>query len=137
MTTSASLPGAIVPFLGKRPNILAGAVATSSTNRFSEIRPEFTPPWKIRLKRSSTPGSPAEREGGVGRVASDAGGGRQRVVDGVPLPARGSALPQHIDRAAVLGMHHNHPAVFGGTAHGAEDRCVVQHEDARIGHEQL
>src|SRR5436309_130789 len=100
MTMSASLPGAIVPFLGKRPNILAGAVATSSTNRFREIRPEFTPPWKIRLNRSSTPGSPFG------------------ILEKSPRPISFCqvSLHQHVNRAAVLGMHHDQPTVFGGTA---------------------
>src|SRR6266566_5231667 len=33
-------------------------VATSSTKRLRVIRPEFTPPWKMSEKRSSTPGKP-------------------------------------------------------------------------------
>jgi hypothetical protein len=37
MTMSASEPGAIVPFRGKRPKIFAGDVDVSSTNRFREI----------------------------------------------------------------------------------------------------
>jgi len=42
-TRSASAPGAIVPFVAS-PNILAGAVAISSTNRIGEICPAATPP---------------------------------------------------------------------------------------------
>ena len=44
MTMSASLPGAIVPFRGKSPKSLAGAVEHSSTQRFSAMRPPTTPP---------------------------------------------------------------------------------------------
>ena len=44
-TMSASLPGAMVPLRGNSPNILAGAVATSSTKRLTLIRPALTPPW--------------------------------------------------------------------------------------------
>ena len=43
-TMSASEPGASVPFRGCSPNILAGAVAISSTNRIGEIWPAATPP---------------------------------------------------------------------------------------------
>ena len=42
-TISASLPTAIVPFLGYIPKILAGAVDVISTKRFSDSLPAFTP----------------------------------------------------------------------------------------------
>ena len=34
-------------------------------------------------------------------------------------------------------MHHDQATVFGGPAHGAEDGGVIEHENSRIGHEQL
>ena len=44
ITMSASLPTAMVPFLGNIPNSLAAAVEVSSTNRLRDIRPALTPP---------------------------------------------------------------------------------------------
>src|SRR5674536_353645 len=49
--------GAMVPFRGYRPKILAGMVAVSATKRFRLICSSTTP-WKSRVNRSSTPGSP-------------------------------------------------------------------------------
>ncbi len=42
-TRSASAPGRISPLRGYRPNIRAGVVQHSSTQRASEIRPSTTP----------------------------------------------------------------------------------------------
>jgi hypothetical protein len=57
ITMSASEPGAMVPLRGYRPNILAGAVATSSTKRLRPMWPASTPPYSS-VNRSSTEGSP-------------------------------------------------------------------------------
>ena len=55
---SASLPTAIVPLRGKRPNILAGVVEQSSTKRFRLMRPWRTPPLWTSVRRVSMPGAP-------------------------------------------------------------------------------
>ncbi len=47
------------------------------------------------------------------------------------------ALHQDVDRAAVFRVHADHAAVLGGLQHGVENRGVVQHEDAGIGHEKF
>ena len=61
----------------------------------------------------------------------------QAVIDRRGLALGKVALDQHVDRAAVLGVHHDQAAVVRGAAQRAEDRRVVQHEHARVGHEQL
>ena len=43
MTMSASLPTAMVPFLGNSPKIFAAAVEVSSTNRLRPMFPALTP----------------------------------------------------------------------------------------------
>ena len=59
------------------------------------------------------------------------------VVARVGLPAGERLLDEHVDGDAVLGVHHDQPAVLGGALHGAQDLAVVAVEDARVGHEQL
>ena len=49
-TTSASIPGAIAPFVGM-PNCFAIAVEVTSTRRFIEMRPSFTPCSHISGRR--------------------------------------------------------------------------------------
>ena len=57
-TTSASLPTAIVPFFGNRPNSLAGVVEVSCTKRFSDSLPCITPMSCRLTRRVSMPGAP-------------------------------------------------------------------------------
>jgi hypothetical protein len=57
-TMSPSEPTAIVPFFGHSPNILAGEVETSSTNRCTSIFPARTPPSQSSMSRVSMPGAP-------------------------------------------------------------------------------
>ena len=56
---------------------------------------------------------------------------------GAVLPSASSALDDHVDNAAVFGVHADECAVFRGLAHGFEDGRVVDHEDAGIGHEEF
>jgi hypothetical protein len=56
-TMSASLPGAMVPFLGNKPKVFAADVDVNSTKRLSEMRPSTTPVY-MRAMRFSTPGAP-------------------------------------------------------------------------------
>jgi len=44
---------------------------------------------------------------------------------------------QHVDRDAVLGVHHDHRPGLTGVLHGSQDLAVVGVENARVGHEQL
>jgi hypothetical protein len=46
-------------------------------------------------------------------------------------------LDDYVDGAAVFRMHADEAVVFGGLAHGFEDRGVIEHEDAGVGHEEL
>src|SRR5204863_1239261 len=46
-------------------------------------------------------------------------------------------LNNDIDRASVLGMHANQPAILCGSLQGLEDAGIVQHEHAGVSHEKL
>lgn len=59
------------------------------------------------------------------------------VVAGVGLAAGQGLFDEDVDGDAVLGVHHDQPAVGGAALHGAQDLPVVAVEDARVGHEQL
>ena len=65
------------------------------------------------------------------------GGTRERVIDGRGLALGQRALDDHVDHAAVFGMHADQRAVLGGLRERFEDGGVIHHQDARIGHEQL
>ena len=61
----------------------------------------------------------------------------ERVIlrRGVPL---GQRLPdEHVDDTAIFGVHADRAAVLARALQRAEDRGVIQHEDAGVGHEQL
>ena len=86
-------------------------------------------------------------DGGIGHLGqgdgarSSLGLGRGRAREGVIL-GTGLAFGQcllddHVDGAAVFGMHADHRAGLGRGAHGFEDAGVVEHEDARVSHEEL
>src|SRR5439155_276736 len=161
-TMSASLPTAIVPFFGNIPMSFAGVVAVTSTQRFSVMRFCTTRPSYRSTIRVSTPGALAEEpdpfERGGRRAAHDVAGGaaaqlgeaesaRGRLALGfgrarerVPLRRRvllgERARHEDIDDAALLGVHADETAVLGGARERLEDGPVVDHEDARIGHEE-
>src|SRR5881396_316242 len=65
------------------------------------------------------------------------GGAGHPVVLRFGLPLREVLLDQHVDRAAVLRVHHDQGAAVRGPLHGPEDRGVVQHEHPGVRHEQL
>ena len=46
-------------------------------------------------------------------------------------------LDEHVDRVAVLGVHHHERARLGRDLHRPEERLVVDHERALVGHEEL
>ncbi len=53
------------------------------------------------------------------------------------VAGRERLLHQHVDRVAVLGVHHHERARLGGDLHRPEERLVVDHERALVGHEEL
>lgn len=59
------------------------------------------------------------------------------VIPRIRFPACQRLFDQHVDRDAVLRVHHDQAAVLGGALHGAQDLAVVAVEDARVGHELL
>jgi hypothetical protein len=46
-------------------------------------------------------------------------------------------LDEDVDRVAVLGVHHHERARVRGGLHDAEERLVVDHDRALVGHEEL
>ena len=62
---------------------------------------------------------------------------RERVVAGIGLAALERLGDEHVDRRAVLGVHHDRRAEVRGRLHRAKDLSVVGVEDPRVGHEEL
>ena len=71
------------------------------------------------------------------RLALHDGGPREPVVHRSGLALVEELAHQHVDRAAVLRVHHDQRARLPRLAHRAEDRRVVEHEHAGVGHEEL
>ena len=69
------------------------------------------------------------------------GFGRSRTSESVILGRRlafgQSLLHDHVDGAAVFGVHADHRAGAAGHAQGFEDAAVIEHENAGIRHEEL
>src|SRR5882724_632268 len=67
------------------------------------------------------------------------GGGRarERVIFRRALSFGEGLLNDDVDGAAIFRVHADEAAVFGGLAHSLEDRGIIEHEDARVGHEEL
>ena len=61
----------------------------------------------------------------------------QRVMNRRLLALGERLLHDHVDHAAVLGVHADQRAVLGCLLHRLEDRCVIHHQHAGIRHEQL
>ena len=78
-----------------------------------------------------------ERDRAVGRLAFRAGRAGERVVLRLGLPFGERLLHQHVDHSAVLGVHADRSAVLPGAKERPENRAVVEHEHAGVGHEQL
>ena len=53
------------------------------------------------------------------------------------VAGRERLLHQHVDRVAVLGVHHHERAGVGRDLHRPEQGLVVHHQRALVGHEQL
>ena len=78
-----------------------------------------------------------EPDGAMGGFAFEYRRARGRVVLRRAQALSDRLLDQHLDDRAVLGMDAGHRAVVAGHAHRLEQRAVVHHQHARIGHEQL
>ena len=78
-----------------------------------------------------------QHDGAVGRLTFEQARTRVTVVFRVGLATRDVLLHEHVDRDAVLGVHHDRRAVFAGGLHRSQDLAVVGIEHTRVGHEQL
>ena len=56
---------------------------------------------------------------------------------GAVLSGRKRLLDEHVDHVAVLRVHHHERTGLGRDLHRAEERLVVDHERALVGHEEL
>ena len=61
----------------------------------------------------------------------------ERVVARCRVAASERLRDQHVDRGAVLGVHHDRGSVAGGCLHRTQDLAVIAEEHAGVGHEQL
>jgi hypothetical protein len=83
-------------------------------------------------------GEPATRASWIARfVAFRLGRPRQRVVLRLGLAGRQRLLHEHVDRIAVLRVDHHQCVRLGRDLHRAEERLVVDHQRALVGHEEL
>ena len=85
-------------------------------------------------------GDPATRASWIARfVASPSVSGRprQRVVLRLRVARGQRLLDEDVDRVAVLRVHHHERARLGRDLHRPEERLVVDHERALVGHEEL
>ena len=82
-------------------------------------------------------GDASELDRAVRRLALELGRPRQRVVVRRRVPGGERLLDQHVDRVAVLRVHHHERAGLGRDLHRPEERLVVDHERALVGHEEL
>ena len=82
-------------------------------------------------------GDTGELDGAVRRLPFELGRPRQGVEVRRGVPGGECLLDQNVDRIAVLRMHHDERAGVGGDLHRAEERLVVDHERALVGHEEL
>ena len=72
----------------------------------------------------------------VASASSSARAG-QRMVLGLGVTGFERLLDQDVDGVAILGMHHDEQAVLRRLLHRAEERGVVDHQGAFVGHEEL
>ena len=76
-------------------------------------------------------------DGAVHGLGLGARRARERVIDGRGLSLGQRARDDHVDHAAVFGVHADQRAVLGGLRERLENGGVVHHQDVGIGHEQL
>ena len=82
-------------------------------------------------------GDARELDRAVRRLALGLGRAGERVPVRLGLAVRERLLHEHVDRVAVLGVHHHERAGHGGDLHRAEERLVVDLQRALVGHEEL
>ncbi len=80
---------------------------------------------------------PGELDRPVRRLALGLRRAGQRVVLRLGVACRERLLDEHVDRVAVLGVHHHECPGTGGHLHRPEERLVVHHQGALVGHEEL
>ena len=68
---------------------------------------------------------------------SSSGGRVSAWKCGAVLPGGERLLDEDVDRVAVLGVHHHERARLRRDLHRPEQRLVVDHQRALVGHEQL
>jgi hypothetical protein len=59
------------------------------------------------------------------------------MPDGLRVTRGDRPLHEHVDRVAVLRVHHHERPGVGRDGHRLEKRLVVDHDGALVGHEQL
>ena len=82
-------------------------------------------------------GEVRELDGAVRRLALGLRRPRQRVVQRLGVARCKRLLHEHVDHVAVLGVHHHERARLRRDLHRAEERLVVDHQRALVGHEEL
>src|SRR5215211_4436446 len=73
----------------------------------------------------------------VRRLALGDGRTRRGVPLRLGLSLRERLLDEDVDRVAVLGVHHHERPRLGSNLHRLEERLVVDHDRALVGHEEL
>ena len=79
----------------------------------------------------------SQGDGAMHRLGFGCGGPRERVINGRRLALRQRAPHDHVDHAAVFGMHADERSIPGRLRERFEDGRVIHHQHARIGHEQF
>ncbi len=82
-------------------------------------------------------GEVRELDRAVRRLALRLGRARERVVERLGVPGLERLADEDVDHVAVLGVHHHERAGLGRDLHRPEERLVVDHERALVGHEEL
>ena len=82
-------------------------------------------------------GDVGELDRPVRRLALGLGGRVRACQRGSVWPSASASLDEHVDHVAVLGVDHHERAGRGGDLHRPEERLVVDHERALVGHEEL
>ena len=80
---------------------------------------------------------PGELDCTVRRLALGDGWTRTRMPDRLCLALGERLLDEDVDRVPVLRMHHDERAGSGRHLHRPEERLVVDHHGALVGHEEL
>jgi hypothetical protein len=82
-------------------------------------------------------GDTGELDCAIRRLTLELGGPSQSVVLRRSVALGERLLDEHVDRVAVLGVHHHDGAAVGGDLHALEKRLVIDHHGALVRHEEL